>query len=641
MLRGIHKASSTWLGKGIMAAVMIVLIGSFAIWGIGDIFRGFGRNYALIIGNAEISPDQFRQYYGDQLRRLSQQVRRPITSEQARALGVDRQIIAQLVGDTTLDEHAHALGLAVSNAEIVKRITSAPGFRDPNGQFDRARFEEFIREAGYSEARFVDEQRRGMLRHQIAASLAGDLHVPVAAMTALDRYQNEKRSIDYLALGPAQAGDIAAPAPDVLAKYFDEHKALFRAPEYRKITLLALSPANIAKPDAVSDAEAKKYFETHKAKYGTPEKREVRQIAFPNEQEAKAAREQIADGKTFDDIVKARGLKASDTDLGMVTKAAIIDPAIGNAVFSLKPGEISQPIKGGFGTVLVTVGKIEPGSEKSYEAVAAEVKREIAEGQARNKVGELRDKVEDERAAGATLAEAGKKLGLKAEVVDAVDRAGNGPDGKPVANVPKTPNVVAAAFGSDVGVDNDALQLPTGGYLYYSVDGITPSRERRLDEVKAQVEQNWRNDQVAQRLKTKTDEMVSKLKSGGTLAALAGGNGLTVETASGLQRGKPTDKVPAPLLNAAFGTAKDVPGIHLPTTSASSYWRGIQRRRTASTRSTDNWRLRSRFLEIHVRADRFRRGRLRGFVFLRCLFRCRCGLAVAVSAQLLGSALEL
>ena len=96
-----------------------------------------------------------------------------------------------------------------------------------------------IREGGYSEARYVDEQRRGMLRHQIASSLAGDLHVPVAAMTALDRYQNEKRSIDYLVLGPAQAGDIAAPAPDALEKYFDEHKALFRAPEYRKITLLS------------------------------------------------------------------------------------------------------------------------------------------------------------------------------------------------------------------------------------------------------------------------------------------------------------------------------------------------------------------------------------------------------------------
>ena len=132
---------------------------------------------------------------------------------------------------------------------------------------------------------------------------------------------------------------------------------------------------------------------------------------FPTEQDAKAAREQIAGGKTFDDIVKARGLKPSDTDLGMVTKAGIIDPAIAKAAFALKPGEVSQPIKGSFGTVLVTVGKIEPGQEKSFDEVKPQIKHAIAESEARNKIGDLRDKIEDERAAGSTLAEAGKKLG--------------------------------------------------------------------------------------------------------------------------------------------------------------------------------------------------------------------------------------
>jgi peptidyl-prolyl cis-trans isomerase D len=527
MLRGIHKASSTWLGKALMAAVLGVLVVSFAIWGIGDIFRGFGRNSAITVGGTEISLEQFREYYNDQLRRLSLQIRRPITPDQARALGIDRQIIAQMIGDKALDEHAQALKLGIGNAEIVKRITSDPSFRGLNGQFDRARFEELIREAGYTEARFVAEQRRLLLRHQIAASLAGELHIPIAAMTAIDEYQNEKRSIEFAVLGSAQAGDIPAPTQDVLEKYFQDHKALFRAPEYRKITLLSLSPADIAKPDAVSDAAARKYYEANKAQYGTPEKREVRQIIFPNEQDAKAARERIDKGQTFDDIVKERGLKPSDTDVGMVTKAAIIDPAIANAAFSLKPGEVSQPIKGNFGTVLVTVGKIEPAVEKSYEQVAMKVKRAIAESEARSKIGELRDKIEDERAAGSTLTEAGQKLGLKVRAIDAVDRAGNGPDGKP---------------------------------LYYNVSGITPSRKRTLSEVKDKVEQNWRNDQIAKRLKAETDEMVGKLKAGAKLAELASAAKLTVETATGLQRGKPTDKVPASLLNAAFGTPKGVPG---------------------------------------------------------------------------------
>ena len=559
MLRGIHKASSTWLGKIAMALIFGVITISFAIWGIGDIFRGFGRNYALTVGGTEISAEQFREYYNDQLRRFSARIRRPITPEQARALGIDRQIIAQLVGDTTLDQHARALRLAVSDAEIAKQITSDPNFRGPNGQFDRARFEALIRNAGFTETRFVEEQRRLLLRHQIAASLAGEVHVPLAALAAVDRYRNEKRSIDYLALGPAQAGNIPAPAEGVLEKYFQEHKALFRAPEYRKITLLPLSPSDLAKPDKVTDAEAKKYYDTHQADYGTPEKREVRQIIFPSEKDAKTARDEIAAGKSFDAIAKARGLKKSDTDLGMVTKAGIIDPAIAKAAFALKSGEVSQPIKGSFGTVLVTVGKIEAGSEKSFDQVKQEIKQMIAENEARDKIGDLRDKIEDERAAGSTLAEAGKKLGLKVREIDAVDRAGNGPDGKAIPDLPKTPDVVAAAFNTDVGVDNDALQLPNGGYLYYNVSGITPSRERTLAEVKSKVAQDWRNDQIAKKLKAKTDEIVKKLKDGSTLKEIATANELPVQKSNDLQRGKTGGFVPAPLLDAAFATPKGVP----------------------------------------------------------------------------------
>jgi len=557
MLRGIHKASSTWLGKGLMAAVMGFLVISFAIWGIGDIFRGFGRNAALTIGDVRISAEQFREYYNDQLRKLSRQLGRTLSPDQIRALGFDRQLIAQLVAETTLDEQAKALRLGIGTGEISQRITSDPGFRGLTGQFDRARFEETIRDLGFTEARFVEEQRRRMLRRQLALSISGDIKAPAAAIAAVNQYQNEQRSIDYIALGPAQAGDVAAPPADVLEKYFDEHKVLFRAPEYRKLTVLSLSPADLAKPDEVKEADAKTYYEQHKAQYGTPEKREIRQINYPNAEEAKAARDKLGKGATFDDLIKDRGLKPSDTDLGMMTKTAIIDPAIADAAFALKSGEISEPIVGQFGTVLLTVGKIEPGAQKAYEDVASQIKRELAESHARTQVGDLRDKVEDERAAGATLVEAGKKFGVTTRVIEAVDRAGNGPDGKPVADLPKQPNVVAAAFNTDVGVDNDAMQLPNGGYLYYDVTGITPSHERPLAEVKDQVAKRWRDEEIGKRLAARSAELLDKLKAGAALAELAASAGVKVGSATGLQRGKPADKLPANVVTAAFQTPKD------------------------------------------------------------------------------------
>src|SRR6185437_5237043 len=265
MLRGIHKASSTWLGRAVMAVIMGGLGVSFAIWGIGDMFRGFGLNSAIKIGDTEISIDQFRQYYNDRLQQISRQAGRPIAPDQARALGIDRQVLSQLVAETTLDEQAKALRLGVSNDDIATRITSDPSFRGINGQFDRDRFQQIIRQAGFTEGRFVEEQRRVILRRQIVLSLSGDIRVPATAMDAVNQYQNEKRAIEYLTLGPAQTGDIPAPTADALSKYFEERKAVFRAPEYRKVTLLSMAPADLAKPDAVTDADAKAYYELHKS----------------------------------------------------------------------------------------------------------------------------------------------------------------------------------------------------------------------------------------------------------------------------------------------------------------------------------------------------------------------------------------
>jgi peptidyl-prolyl cis-trans isomerase D len=559
MLRGIHKASSTWLGRGIMALVMGGLVVSFAIWGIGDIFRGFGVNSAVKIGSTEISIEQFRQFYSERLQQIGRQLNRPITPDQARALGIDRQVLGQLVAETTLDEQAKALHLGISNAEVANRITSDPTFHGINGAFDRSRFEQVIRDAGYTEARFVDEQRRVILRRQIALSVGGDLIVPATAMKAVNRYQNEKRAIAYLTLGTAQAGEIPSPTPEELSKYFDARKVLFRAPEYRKITLLAMSPAELAKPDAVTDAEAKTYFDQHKANYGAPERRELKQIVFQKPEDAAAARERIAKGASFADIAKERGLKETDIDVGMMTKAGIIDPAVADAAFALKSGEVSAPVKGRFGTVLLQVGKIEPGNQKTFEEVAPQIKREIAESHAKTEIGNLRDKFEDERAAGSTLAEAAKKLGLKSRTIDAVDRSGRGPDEKPIADLPKSPDVVAAAFASDVGVDNDPLQLPSGGYLWFDVTGVTPARDRTLDEVKDKVAARWRDDEIAKRLHAKADDMVGKLKAGTTLDQLATEAGLKVVTATDLQRGKPGGFAPAKLVEAAFKTPKGAP----------------------------------------------------------------------------------
>jgi len=554
-----RKASSNWLGKIIMATVMGVLIISFGVWGIADIFRGFGQSTLAKVGHTEISTEQFRQTYTERLQQIGRQFGRPLTMDQARAFGLDRQVLQQTIAEAALDEEARRLGLGQSDDETMRLIFSDPNFKGVSGAFDPARFQTVIRQIGFSEQHYVADQRRVSLRRQIAGTISAGLEPPKVLIDALARFQNEQRTMEYLKLDAAQAGTIDPPSPETLAAYFDDHKTQFRAPEYRKISFVAITPEDIGKWSEVSDEDAKKVFEQRRDKLGTPERRQVSQIVFPNAEEAMAARNRLASGLSFEDLAKERGLNPSDVDLGLIAKSAIVDPAIADAAFSLQSGEISQPEQGRFGSALVKIGKIEPGVEPSYESSAANLKKEIASERARSKVAELRDKMEDERGGGASVIEAAQKLGLTAVTVDAVDRSGRLPSGQPAPNIPRGLDVVSQAFNSDVGVDNDPIQF-NGGYVWYDVLGITPSRERSLDEVKDQVEAKWRDDQITSRLRAKATDMVQKLEQGGKLADEAAQAGLSVETAGGFKRDASVPGLPAGAIAAAFRTAKDGAG---------------------------------------------------------------------------------
>ena len=542
-----------------MTVVMGVLIISFGVWGIGDIFKGFGRSTVAKIGSTEISSEQFRQLYTDRLQQISRQFGRPLTPDQARAFGLDRQVLQQVIAETTLDEAAHGLGLQQSNDEIMKSITSDPNFKGANGAFDPARFAQVIRNFGFSEQRYIAEQRKVALRRQIAGTVSAGVEPSTTLIEALSRFQNEQRSIEYVKLEAAQAGTIETPTPDVLAKYYDEHKVQFRAPEYRKISFLVMTPDELAKWTTVSDDDARKVFEERKEKYSTPEKRDVSQIVFPNAEDAKAARDKIAGGLSFADLAKERGLKPSDVDLGVVAKSAIIDAKVADAAFALPTNEISQPIQGTFGVVLVKVGKIEPGTQASYDSVAQELKHEIALDRAKKSVLDLHNKMEDERGGGASVIEAAQKLKLTPVTVEAVDRSGRAPDGQPVTSIPKGLDLVAQAFSSDVGVDNETISF-NGGYVWFDVLGVTPSRERKLDEVKDQIETRWHADQVSAKLRSKATEMVQKLGQGGKLADEAASAGVKVENAAPFKRGATVAGLTPGVIEAAFRTAKDAAG---------------------------------------------------------------------------------
>jgi peptidyl-prolyl cis-trans isomerase D len=566
MLRGIHKASANWLGRAVMGVILGLIAISFGIWGIGDIFRGFGQSTVAKVGGTEIRVEQFRQIYQDRLQQLGRQIGRPILPDQARALGLDRQFLAQVIAETVLDERARSLGLGVSDAEIARRVTEDQNFRGITGQFDRSRFEQLIRQAGYTESRFLAEQRRNTVRQQLVGTVGGEFVAPKTVLDLVNRYQNEQRTIEYIQLGSAQAGTIPDPSPEDLAKYFQERSVLFRAPEYRKLVLLVLSPEELAKSVEISDADLQRGYAERQARFLTPERRQLQQIVFPNMDEAKAAADKLAKGTSFSALAAERGLKDSDIDLGTMTQTSMVDRAVADAAFALKEGEVSAPVEGRFGIAIVRVVKVEPSHTRPLQEVAEELKRELATERGRSELSSLHDKIEDDRLAGASLTDIAQKYNLKLRTIEATDRSGQTPDGKQVTDLPQGVDVLNPAFTQDVGSDNDPIRMQPSGYTWYEIVDIKPSRERPLDEVKDQVLARWRDDQIAERLKAKTAEMLEKMKAGTPFAEVAKADNLKVEWQPGLKRGNPPPGFSARAMEEIFRAPKDGTGATDGTT---------------------------------------------------------------------------
>jgi peptidyl-prolyl cis-trans isomerase D len=283
---------------------------------------------------------------------------------------------------------------------------------------------------------------------------------------------------------------------------------------------------------------------------------------FPTEEEAKAAAARLNAEFSFEALAKERGLTEKDIDLGLVTKTGIIDPAVAEAAFAAKEGEVSAPVKGTFGTTLVRVVKVEPEQIKKFEEVLAEIRQAMSVDRARGEIASRHDKIEDERAGGAHLTEIAQKLNLNAITIPAVDRNGLDPQGQRVGSFPQGANPLSTAFTSDVGVENEPMQIPGGGYLWYEVTKITPARERTLDEVRAEVEERWRNAEVSKLLQAKATEILNKVKGGASLAdAAAGIENMPVQTTFGLKRsGNTGNTVSARVVDAVFQVAKDEAG---------------------------------------------------------------------------------
>ena len=537
----------------ILVALLVV---SFAVWGIADIFTGYGRQTLIEVGDTEISPEDYQRVQQEVLRAMSQDAGRALSLQEARAAGLDQRVLERLVGGAAVDTHAKQLGLSISDETLLAQIMDDPSFQDAAGNFSPLAFQTALRNIGMSEAGYLQTLREQTLRRQLLITVGEVASSPKVIIDALNRFNEERRVLNYVLVPKTAAEAVGDPTEQDLKTYYENNKQLFTQPEYRKVALIAVTPETVRDELDISEADIKGTYDLKKDTLGQAEMRRVQQIALPNMEEAEKIAEKISSGTDFVDAAEELGLSESDIDLGLVEKKDLADSIVAEQAFALEQDQVSKPVTGKLGgVVLLRVTEIVEGKIPTYEEAKGDIEEELVKERASGAIFDLHDEVEDELASGSTLEETAGKLKIEYVVVDQVDRTGRKPDGS-MLEAPAQTELLHGVFVTDAGIENDPIDARDEGVVWYEVLGITPETLSPFEDVRSEVEKGWRQEATRNQVKAFTEKLLSELNAGSkSLEDVAKELGQEVLPTSALKR----DDITVNVLPAAVQQAFSLP----------------------------------------------------------------------------------
>ncbi len=541
--------------KVLVFALFGLLILSFAVWGIGDVIRSANQGPIAEVGDTDISAQEFTSALQQRRQMLTRQFGQPLTAEQSRAFGIDTAVLSELVNGAAITNHAQSLGLRLSDATIAEMIRNDPAFHGPNETFDRAVFDERMRQAGFTEQRYFAERRSNELREQLTGAIASGVQAPDTLIDIVHRFREEARTVKLIRLDPDKAKPVGEPDEAALKALYEQQKRAFVVPERRKVAVLIVSPEALKERAKVTDAEVRTTWEQSRAAWDIPERRRIQQIFYKTKLEAEGEKKAIEAGKGFLlAALEANGAQGR-LDQGLIARREISDPNFAKAAFELSADKISDPVQVRGGWLLLRVSEIEPARTRTFEEVKDDVRRNLEDNKLRDIVNKLHDEIEDKR--GATdapekLKAISAELNLTLLEAPSVDVKGLGPDGKAAFSHPDAERFLASAFEGDATTPREVITLSEGGEAWVEVVEVKPAVTKPFEEVKAEVETLWRARETRAELTKTAQALADRVKAGESLETIATEQAYEIKVTAPFKRTKPPEELSAAAARSAF-----------------------------------------------------------------------------------------
>lgn len=514
--------------------LFVLLIASFAIWGIGDTIFGnpAGRAAVEVDDDVRVTAVEAANEFDRARRRLGV----PLSVDQAIQLGLLDQTLQNLTVQSLMVAATNRLGLSASDSQVVQVIRQQ--FRDSLGQFDRTAYETFLASNGWSEEEFVSRARRDLARNQLLGAIAtgSEETVPDSIVKTLHAYREERRIAEAVRIDANAMPAPEQPSDETLSAYYEEHKKDYETPEYRGISWLQISPQSVAEQIEIPEDELRAAFEERGESFNTRGSRTVDQVLFDDEETARAAYDRIEGGEDFAAVAEdLTGMSAAELDFGKVTRADLPEGAAEGVFAVTEAGQVTEPLQSDFGWHLFRIREAEVSAPATFEDVRDELKREMALDRAYDEVFERSNAIEDALAGGSTLEEASQSLGIPLNQIPFVARDGSQPAGGIVTTLPGDP-FLKTAFETETGQQSLLDETRDGTFFILRVDGIEPPMIPELGQIRPRVAADWTAEQRLEAAENAADAIVDAVEDGTPLAEAAAEQGAEVERLPAITR---------------------------------------------------------------------------------------------------------
>ncbi len=527
MLQTLQQKMSGLLAK-IVLGIIVVIFGGF--FGIQQYFNPRSETFAAKVDGHQISQDDFRERYNNVRMQMQRAYGKAFDPRTFDTPETKRRVLDQMINEQLILDADSKLGVTVPPAKIRSEIESFPVFQVA-GKFNANQYRLWLESQRKTPAEFEQTVRDNLQTRQLTDQLALGTVVTDAQVNDYLRLRDQTRDFRFVKIDRPPA-DVKI-TDDAIAAYYKAHQQQFMTPEKVSLDYVELNESTMQAKADVDDATLKQEYADQKSHFIAPEQRLASHILISVDKNANAAAQkaalakarsiekQLKAGKSFESLAKVDsddlGSKAQGGDLGWLEKG-VTDPAFESALFAMKKGEISAPVKSEEGYHIIELRDVRPEKVRSFDEVKGELAKKYLDEARDRKFSDISGKLTDAVYQDPTsLAPAAKQLGLPVEKTGLFSRAG-GP------GIASNPAVRKAAFSNTVLVEgntSDPITLGPNHIVVIRVDQHQKSTPESLEKVSDSIRKILIEQQIAKQAHERADDLFARLSKGEALDKIA------------------------------------------------------------------------------------------------------------------------